>query len=116
MLRLASDEDFNGRLVRGLLRQLPALDLVRIQDVGLRSTYDSAILAWAAAQGRILLTHDRNTMTASAYDRVRAGDTMPGVFVIRNDAPFGPIIDEILLVTLCSSHEEWADQVVFLPL
>ncbi len=29
MLRLAADENFNGRIVRGLLRALPDLDLVR---------------------------------------------------------------------------------------
>lgn len=32
MLRLAADENFDGRIVRGLLRVLPDLDLVRVQD------------------------------------------------------------------------------------
>lgn len=44
MLRLVSDESFNGDIVRGLLRREPALDLVRVQDVGLRQTPDSQIL------------------------------------------------------------------------
>jgi predicted nuclease of predicted toxin-antitoxin system len=62
MLRLLSDENFNGEVVRGLLRQLPDLDVVRTQDVGLLGKDDPAILAWAAAEGRILLTHDRRTV------------------------------------------------------
>ena len=38
------------------------------------------LLAWAAMQDRILLTHDVSTITAHAYRRVMKGDRMPGVF------------------------------------
>jgi hypothetical protein len=34
MLRLLSDENFNGDIVRGLLLRNPELDLLRIQDLG----------------------------------------------------------------------------------
>jgi hypothetical protein len=30
MLRLATDEDFNNRVLRGLLRRKPNLDIVRV--------------------------------------------------------------------------------------
>jgi predicted nuclease of predicted toxin-antitoxin system len=116
MLRLASDADFNGDVVRGLRHRQPDLDLVRVQDVGLRTADDPTILAWAAAEGRILLTHDRATMPYYAYERVRSGQPLPGVFVIRNKPPFGPMIEEILLVALCSEPSEWQDRVEFLPL
>jgi hypothetical protein len=36
MLSLLSDENFNGDIVRGLLLRQPNLDLLRVQDVGLR--------------------------------------------------------------------------------
>jgi hypothetical protein len=55
-------------------------------------------------------------MTNFAYERMRSGQPMPGVFVIRNKPPLGRMIDEILLVALCSSQEEWKDRVEFLPL
>lgn len=116
MLRLASDADFNGDILRGLLRRQPDLGIVRIQDVGLRTADDETILEWAAAAGRILLTHDRTTMPDFAYERVRAGRPVPGVFVIHNKPPLGEMIDEILLVALCSTQEEWKDRVAFLPL
>jgi hypothetical protein len=35
-MKLLVDENFHRAIVRGLLRQLPGLDLVRVQDVGLR--------------------------------------------------------------------------------
>ena len=59
MLRLLSDENFNGDIVRGLLLRHPALDIVRVQDVGLAEAEDDVILKWAAQNNRILLTHDR---------------------------------------------------------
>ena len=78
MLKLVSDENFDGDILRGLYRRRPDLDVVRVQDVGLRSTPDPDILKWAAAEDRILLTHDRDTVPNFAYCRVIAGAAMPG--------------------------------------
>ena len=116
MLQLVSDADFNGRVIRGLFRRQPDLDLILAHDVGLRTALDPAVLAWAAANGRIIVTHDRNTMPGFAYQRVRRQEPMPGVFVIRNKPPLAKMIEAILIVALCSSQEEWKDRVTFLPL
>jgi predicted nuclease of predicted toxin-antitoxin system len=62
MLRLAADENFNGDIVRGLLRRNPKLDIVRVQDVGLSGADDPSVLKWAADQGRIVVTHDISTL------------------------------------------------------
>jgi predicted nuclease of predicted toxin-antitoxin system len=109
MLRLASDADFNGDVLRGLFQRRPDLNLIRVQDVGLRTADDENILEWAAIGGRILLTHDRTTLPNFAYERVKVGRPMPGVFVMRNKQPLGNLIDEILLVALCSDQDEWKD-------
>ena len=77
MLRMASDADFNGDVLRGLFRRRPDLDLIRVQDVGLRTADDETILEWAAGGGRILLTHDRTTMPNFAYQRVTGGGPCP---------------------------------------
>src|SRR2546428_359487 len=69
MLRLATDANFNGRVHKGLLRRAPDLDIVRVEDVGLRTAADPDILAWTASENRILLTHDRDTMPGFAYER-----------------------------------------------
>ena len=65
MLRFLADENFNHDIVRGVLRRLPSLDLVRVQDAGLRETNDPAILEWAATEHCVRLTHDANTMPPS---------------------------------------------------
>lgn len=45
----------------GVLRAHPSSDLVRVQDVGLRTQKDVKVLDWAAAERRVLLTHDAQT-------------------------------------------------------
>lgn len=47
MLRLLTDEDFNGRIVRGLWLRKSDLDLLRVQDIGLSGENDPSILDWA---------------------------------------------------------------------
>ena len=75
MLQLLADENFNGDTVRGLLLRQTELDLLRVQDIGLAGADDPEILAWAAQNNRILLTHDRATIPEYAYERVAAGET-----------------------------------------
>jgi predicted nuclease of predicted toxin-antitoxin system len=116
VLKLVSDENFDGAILRGLYRRRPELDIVRVQDVGLNATSDPQILEWAAAEARILLTHDRDTMPDFAYDRVRAGQAMPGVFLVSDQMPIGQAIDEILLAVECLTQEECKDFVRFFPL
>jgi predicted nuclease of predicted toxin-antitoxin system len=79
MLRLASDADVHGEIVRGLRRRLPVIDLVRAQDALPEGTPDVEVLAWAATEKRILITNDRNTMVGFAYQRVAAGESVPGL-------------------------------------
>lgn len=115
MIALAADENLDGTIVRGLRRRAPRLDLVRVQDAGLSGADDPAVLAWAAAEGRVLLTHDVQTMTQFAYDRVRAGLPMPGVFEIHPDLPLASVIADVLLLAECSESGEWEGQVRYLP-
>ena len=70
----------------------------------------------AAQQGRVLLTHDVSTITRFAYERVRAGKPMPGIFELRRGVPIGRAIDDILLLAECSLEDEWEGQVRYLPL
>jgi hypothetical protein len=116
MLLLVSDENFNNDIVRGLLRRKPDLDIVRVQDVGLRGEEDPVILEWAAQEGRVLLTHDAATMTYFAYERVRAGKSMPGVIEVADDLPIGKVVEDILLLAEYSDRGEWEGQVIYLPL
>ena len=72
MLRLSADENFNNDLVRGVIRRMPDLDIVRIQDAGLRGADDQTVLEWCAQEGRVMLTHDVTTFIHLAGARRRA--------------------------------------------
>ena len=116
MLRLAADENFNADIVRGLLRRLADLDIVRVQDAGLSGADDPAVLEWAAREGRIVLTHDISTLVSFAFERAAAGRPMPGVFAARSRGPIGSTIEDLVLLAECSVEGEWEGQVRFLPL
>jgi len=115
MIKLLTDESFNGDVLRGLIRQMPQLDVVRVQDVGLTTTPDPVILEWAANENRILLTHDQQTMVPSAYDRVRAGQPMPGVFLVNRRLATGPAIEQLLLAIQCLDSSDCKDRVEYFP-
>lgn len=106
MLRRAADENFNHDIIRGLLRRNPDVDIVRVQDAGLSGSDDPTIPEWAASENRVLVTHDVQTLTAFAYERVRDGKPMPGVFEIRRKTPMRLVIEDLLLLVACSHEGE----------
>lgn len=115
-MKLLADENFRGAIVRALLRRRSDLDLVRVPDVGLAGADDSTILVWAAAEGRLVLTHDAATLIGHAYNRIAAGQAMPGIIAVRQDLAIGPVLDDLLLLIDASHEGEWNGRVIYLPL
>jgi len=89
VIPLLVDQNFNERIVRGLVRSEPAIDLLRVRAIGLSAAADPVILERAALEGRVLSTHDRQTIPGFAYARVAAGEPMRGVFLISKKLPIG---------------------------
>jgi hypothetical protein len=116
VLAILLDENFNGNITRGVLRRLPDIDLVDVREVGLSGAEDPAVLGWAAAQGRVVVTHDVSTMPGFAYARIDAGLDMPGVIIVPDRMPIGPAIDDLLTVIECSVKGEYEGRVLYLPL
>ena len=116
MIKFATDEDFNNRILRGLLRRQPDLDMVRIQDTHLSGADDLVVLEWAFDEQRVLLTHDVSTMAAYAYELMRVGASIAGLIEVPQSMPIGKAIDDIVTIAMCSTAEEIANQVQFLPL
>jgi Domain of unknown function (DUF5615) len=116
MVQFLADENFNNQIVRGVIRQSPAIDMLRVQDIGLSGADDPTVLAWAAQERRIVLTHDVATMITFAYERIQAQLSMPGLFEVSRRVPVGLAIEEVILIADCSLEGEWEGQVRFLPL
>jgi len=116
MLRLLADENFDHDIVRGLKRWLPELDVVTVQSAGLSGSSDPDLLSWAAVEQRILVTHDFRTIPKYAYQRIRVGAPMAGIFAVPEVLPVGEAIDQLHLLVTCSEHEEWKHIILYLPL
>jgi len=115
-LKVAVDENFNNDILRALFRRVATLDAVRIQDSGIAGADDATVLAWAASENRVLLTHDVTTITKFAYARVARGEAMPGVFAVAATLPVRQVVEDLVLLVECSEPNEWEHQVRFLPL
>ncbi|HEY4000546.1 MAG TPA: DUF5615 family PIN-like protein [Candidatus Xenobia bacterium] len=115
-MKLAADENFNNDILRGLMRRLPALDVVRIQDTEIAGAEDPDVLAWTAREERVLLTHDVRTMRKYAAQRVSAGEPMPGVLVVNGKVPLGAVIEDLVLFCHCSKEGEWEGQIQYVPI
>ena len=55
-------------------------------------------------------------MTRHAYERVRAGQPMPGVFEVSRLVAISQAIEDILLLAECTLEGEWEGQVRYLSL
>jgi hypothetical protein len=115
-VRFLADADLSKAIVSGVLRREPSLDFLTANAAGLRGTTDPEVLALAADQQRVLISHDVNTMPAHFHAFMRAGKQSFGVFLIPQSLDVGSAIDELVLIWLASSASEWEGRLAWLPL
>jgi predicted nuclease of predicted toxin-antitoxin system len=115
-VRFQADADLNAEIVAGVLRQEARIDFQTADEAHLlRQLPDPEVLALAAQEHRILVTHDRRTMPRHFADFIRQHSS-PGVFVIAQTVSVRVAIEELLLVWAASEREEWRNLLVQLPL
>ena len=115
MLRFLADENLNRNMIRGIVRAAE-IDIVRAQDVGLAASDDPTILEWAAAQDRVVVSHDVTTLVQFAWQRVAAELPMPGLIVVPPSCAIAQVISEILLIDRVCNPDDIARQIWYLPL
>ena len=115
-IKFIADEDFDNRILRGLQRRQPDLEIVRVQDTHLSGSGDREILDLAFREQRLLLTHDVSTMTKYSFERIRAGNQIYGIIEVPQSLAIGTAIEDILTIAACSSADEFIDQILYLPL
>jgi hypothetical protein len=115
-VRFLADADLNKAVVSGVLRREPSLDFLAAQAAGLRRMTDPEVLALAAQQQRVLVSHDVGTMPAHFRAFRNAGKHSSGLFLIPQSLDVGTAIGELVLIYLASEASEWEDRLVWLPL
>jgi len=114
-IRFLADADLNHDVVKGLLRREPGIDFRTAVGGELRGLSDPEVLALAASEGRILVSHDRKTMPRAFAEFVMATRS-PGVFIISHKVDPLAAIEALLLVWAASEADEWANRICALPL
>jgi hypothetical protein len=115
-VRFLADADLNKAIISGVLRREPAIDFLTAHAAGLRKIKDLEVLALAAEQRRVLVSHDVGTMPAQFREFRDAGKHSTGVFLIAQSLDIGTAIEELLLIWLASEASDWENQLEWLPL
>jgi hypothetical protein len=115
-VRFLADEDVRAGIIQGLRSREPAIDILDVKTAGLRGTKDTELLELAAQQGRIVISHDRETMIGYFRERLDSGKSTAGLFVVpQQPGAIREIIESLLLVWAASQAEEWRNQIAYLP-
>lgn len=93
------------------------LEVVRVGDpdgppLGIR---DPELIAWAAANGRVLVGLDKSTLPGHLADFLNAGNQSPGVIFLRSDLTRTDILELLTLIAHASEAAEWANTYRWIP-
>ncbi len=113
-VRFQGDYDFNGIIIRALLRIQPAIDFQSGHDAGLEGVPDTQVLAMAASEGRVLVSHDRRSMPNHFADFI-ATQTSPGLIMVSQDFPIHEAVEELLLIWEASEADEYVNRIISIP-
>ena len=115
MIRFLADADLNHAIVKGCRRYEPAMDFLSANEAKLEGVANVNVLALAAEQDRILVTHDRQTMPRHFGEFLASGRSSPGIFMVSQYARVGEVIDALVLTWAASDAGEWKNRIVDIP-
>jgi hypothetical protein len=113
-VRFQADADLNQIIVAASLRRAPEVDFRTASVAGLERLNDLEVLAVAAREGRVLVTHDSKTMPRHFAEFV-ASHTSAGVIVVPQHLAVSAVVDDLLLIWAATEAEEWANRICYLP-
>ena len=114
-IRFQTDADLNQVIVSAVVRRVPAIDFRTATSAGLAGLKDQEVLAVAARDGRILVTHDQATMPRHFVEFTRSQQS-PGVIIVPQYLPLREVADDLILIWTATDAEEWTDRIAFLPI
>lgn len=114
-IRFQADADLNLTIVHATLRREPVIDFQTAGVAGLSGQRDIDVLAIAAQQQRVLITHDQKTMPWH-FAQFISQQISSGVLVVPQHLPISVVVDELLLIWGASGSEEWTNRISYLPL
>jgi hypothetical protein len=116
VIRFLADASLHHAIVTGCIRHEPAIDFLSAKVARLEGVRDPEVLATAAAQGRVLVSHDYRTLPAHFAEFLSEGRVSPGVFLVKQRTPLAMVIEELVLIWTVSQPEDWVNRIVEIPL
>jgi len=114
-IRFQADNDLKFGIVKAIRRREPTVDFLSAQEAGLDGVPDPVLLDRAAAEGRVLVSHDRRTMIDHFRDHLAAGKASPGLLIVSQGSAIGDVVEAVLYVWALSDPAELLDQAYYLP-
>ena len=105
-IRFQADADFNQVIVSAIVRRSPTLDFKTATAAGLSGLTDAEVLALAAEDRRLLVSHDQTTMPKHFREFVRSTSS-PGLIVVPQGLAIRQVVDELILIWAATDPEEW---------
>ena len=93
MIRFMADADLNDAIVDGCRRREPAIDFLSANDANLEGVHDPDVLAIAAVENRIVVSHDFRTMPGHFGEFLQARGSSPGLILVPQHMPVGEVIE-----------------------
>ena len=113
-VRFQADADLRQAIVIGAIRRQPGLDFRSANEAKLEGIKDLEILAIAAQDARVLVTHDRRTMPTE-FGQFIMTQTSSGVLILSQSLPISEVIAALILIWEASTAEEWINQIMSIP-
>jgi predicted nuclease of predicted toxin-antitoxin system len=114
-IRFQADNDLKFGIVKALRRRAPSIDFMSAQEAGLDGVGDPEILDRAAAEGRVLVSHDKRTMIHHFRECLAVGISGPGLLIVSQGALIGDVVEALVYIWALSDPAELRNQVHYLP-
>ena len=114
-IRFQADADLKQTIVSATLRREPSVDFQTAVAANLTGRDDADVLAVAARDNRVLVSHDHRTMPYHFAEFV-ANNSIAGVIIVSQRLPVNVVVEELVLIWTEQSAEEWVNRIAHLLL
>jgi hypothetical protein len=115
-LKFIADADLNEHLIRTLRGANPGIDFLTASEGGTRGLSDRQIIELAVAANRVIVSHDRSTMTSEFYRFIGQGHSSPGLIIVDQEAEYAIAIENFRILCEASTDSDLRDQVNWVPI
>jgi predicted nuclease of predicted toxin-antitoxin system len=113
-IKFQADADLKIQIIKAAKRLEPEIDFKTAYEADLSNKSDTEVLEVAAAENRVVVSHDRKTMPYSFAEFIQKAKS-PGIIIIGQNKNIQRVVEDIALIWWVNEAEELANQILVLP-